>query len=332
MLILFPFTAFSLPNDTRTYLINIHTMNEADASTNGDVYLKLYGDKGETAFWKVTDDISDIAVQKNAHLQTDDTLSCVIRERDVGKITKIKLAYYQCDKDNNTSEIDWLELDGARYTVKKVLSTENEYPCVLDIELDNPENCQPTLNPYLVMDGRQYDKLPDISYDKSYSLKIKTGNSSTAGTNEIVRLQLVGSNGESDWLTINGNNGNGSSVFNRGSEFEVFLSGQRDIGKLKEIRIKMGTTANSIDKGWLLESVTVGSEKSCVVNQWLQNADYLSIFLDTPLDLMLIKTNSKTSASVLSTPILLVIVGGSMIILATAVVAVFIVKKRKQEA
>ncbi|MEG2597833.1 MAG: PLAT/LH2 domain-containing protein [Oscillospiraceae bacterium] len=213
LLIRFPFTAFSLPNDTITYLINIRTMNDVDASANGDVYLKLYGDKGETAFWKVTYDISDKAAQKTDRLQTDDTLSCVIRERDVGKITKIKLAYYPSAKDDNTWEIDWLELDGARYPVEKTISAETGYPCVLNIEFVHPENGRPTLGRYLVMDGRQYDKLPHISYNKSYSLKIKT--------------------------------------------------------------------------------------------------------------------DSKTSASILSVPILLVIIGGAIVILTTAVVAVFIVKKRK---
>ncbi|MEG1996757.1 MAG: PLAT/LH2 domain-containing protein, partial [Oscillospiraceae bacterium] len=225
----------------------------------------------------------------------------------------------------------YLELDGAKYSLKKVLLAQNGYPCVLTAELAHPENAKVALNPYLVIEGRQYDKLPEVSYDTSYSVKIKTGNSTAAQTDEVVHLQLVGSNGESDWLTIDGNNGNVSGVFNRDTETSFFISGQRDIGKLKEVRIKMGSTGNPTDKGWLLESVTVESEEPYLINQWLQNGDYLSAILDAPLDIMLIKSNAKTSASVLSTPILVVIVGGSLVILATALVAVFIVKRRKHE-
>ncbi|MEG0571012.1 MAG: PLAT/LH2 domain-containing protein [Oscillospiraceae bacterium] len=331
LLISLPFNAFALSNDTRTYLINIHTLNEEDSSTNGDVYLKLYGDKGETAFWKVSDDTASKTARKTDRLQADDRLSFIIKERDVGKIAKVELAYYQSGKDDNTWAVDYLEIDGAKYSLKKVLLAQNGYPCVLTAELAHPENAKVALNPYLVIEGRQYDKLPEVSYETSYSVKIKTGNSTAAQTDEIVHLQLVGSNGESDWLTIDGNNGNVNNVFNRDTETSFFISGQRDIGKLKEVRIKMGSTGNPTDKGWLLESVTVESEEPYLINQWLQNGDYLSAILDAPLNIMLIKSNAKTSASVLSTPILVVIVGGSLVILATALVAVFIVKRRKHE-
>ncbi|MEG1981771.1 MAG: PLAT/LH2 domain-containing protein [Clostridia bacterium] len=330
LLISIPFSAFSMSSNTRTYLINIHTSSDEGSSTSGDVYLKLYGDKGETAFWKVTDDIGNKASQ-NGRLHSGDRLSSVIRERDVGTISKVKVAYYQSTENDNTWGLDYLELDGAKYPIKKTLETSDEYPCVLDVALNNSENSQPTVDRHLVIEGRQYDKLPDLSYDKNYLLEIKTGDSIAAETNEIVRLQLVGTNGESDWLTINGNNGNGSNVFNRDTKTTFSLSAQHELGDIKELRIKMGTTLTSADKGWLLESVTVRGKDPCEINQWLQSADYLSVYLDAPENLMLIKIEPKTSASILSTPILVVIIGGSLVILATAILAVFIVRKRKQE-
>ena len=101
-----------------------------------------------------------------------------------------------------------------------------------------------------------------------YKIRIITGNVRGAGTMASIRLQLIGTRGESDVVMVSKDNG-----FPQGSVETAVLSISTDIGALRMVRVERDDTDGTVsDESWFLEKLLIdeptGSQLCFPCMQW----------------------------------------------------------------
>ncbi|XP_078530890.1 lipoxygenase homology domain-containing protein 1 isoform X2 [Lissotriton helveticus] len=213
------------------YQFQIKTGDVSGASSDSKVFVKLYGEKGDTnkQFLLVSDnDLGDNFERGRVDEYTVDTL-------DIGKITKLLIGH-----DNVGIRAGWFLAN----VVVHVHAHGKQYmfPC-------NRWLCKDECDGKVEVELYPSEIL-DIEKLVNYEVVVTTGSVRGAGTNARVFMQLYGDRGKTDEIFLKSR----SNDFERRA-VDIFKVEAADVGKILKLRI--GHDGRGIGDGWYLESVMV---------------------------------------------------------------------------
>ena len=206
-----------VPYSSRQYTVTVQVSGASGAGTNDDIYIRIYGDKGET---------SSLLLDKVNYddFEAGDKDTYTVWGQDVGTIQYIRLIWnnpnpYEIDDD---VYIEYCEVDGLGFHVNRWFGSD--YIFGLDV--------WPT-------------ELKD------YNIKIQTGTFDDAGTDVGIWLNIIGKDGtETGYLYLNSYiDGN---AFENGN-LDSFILRTKDVGEIERILLRKYYN----DFGWYLEYVEI---------------------------------------------------------------------------
>ncbi|XP_068508966.1 lipoxygenase homology domain-containing protein 1 [Syngnathus scovelli] len=214
-----------------SYHIAIKTGSVNGASSDSRVFVKLYGERGDTA--KITLAVSDNDLRN--YFETGRTDIFTIETFDIGKINRLLIGH-----TNEGLRAGWF-LDSVQISVpvhgKEYMFPSHRWLC--KDEADGKVEVEIYPSEILEM-----EKL--INYEVS----VVTGDVRTAGTNANVFCQIYGADGKTEVLPLKSRSNN----FERGTT-EIFKIEAQDVGKIYKLRIYHD--GKGIGDGWFLESVDI---------------------------------------------------------------------------
>ncbi|KAG8456825.1 hypothetical protein GDO86_002563 [Hymenochirus boettgeri] len=214
-----------------SYHFLIKTGDVSGASSDSRVFVKLYGEKGDTnkQFLLVSDnDLPDNFERGRVDNFTINTI-------DIGKINKLLIGH-----DNVGIRAGWFLAN----VVVQVPTHGKQYmfPC-------NRWLCKDECDGKVEVEVYASEVI-DIEKLINYEVIVTTGNVRGAGTNANVFMQLYGDKGKTEETFIRSR----SNDFERGA-VDVFKIEAADVGKLLKLRI--GHDGKGFGDGWYLECVEI---------------------------------------------------------------------------
>ncbi len=224
-----------IPPRTLKYTIKVKTGNVVSAGTDADVFIKLYGTKGETAFIQL-DNTSD-------NFESNDNDSFNILYEDIGNITKIKVKH-----DNRGNNAGWF--------LEKIIITKNN--SIYNF----------TAQQWLSHSSRNVEPSITIKEDSTrvkYTVSIKTSSSKNAGTDAGIYIQLFGTNNKSTPLQrINHAN---YDDFEKGSIGTYTIYSDENLGEINKIKLEHDNTGDG--SWWKIDTVVVNNLYTFNIYGWL---------------------------------------------------------------
>ncbi|XP_066195695.1 lipoxygenase homology domain-containing protein 1 [Sylvia atricapilla] len=214
-----------------SYHISVKTGDIPGASSDSKVFIKLYGEKGDSSKEPLLVSDNDLGNYFERGRVDEFTLDMM----DIGKINRILIGH-----DNVGLRSGWF-LASVQITVP-VQGKQYMFPCNRWLDKDEA-------------DGRvEVEVYPSeiLPTEKliNYEVSVVTGNVRAAGTNAKVFMQIYGETGKTELIILE----NRSNNFERGAT-DIFKREAADVGKIYKIRI--GHDGTGIGDGWFLESVTL---------------------------------------------------------------------------
>ncbi|XP_073475133.1 lipoxygenase homology domain-containing protein 1 [Aquarana catesbeiana] len=214
-----------------SYHFQIKTGDVSGASSDSRVFVKLYGEKGDTIKQFLL--VSDNDVDDNFERGRVDNFT--INTIDIGKINKLLIGH-----DNVGIRAGWF-LGNVVVLVpahgKQYMFPVNRWLC--------RDECDGKVEVEVYA-----SEVIDIEKLINYEVTVTTGNVRGAGTNANVFMQLYGDRGKTEETTLRSR----SNDFERGAE-DIFKIEALDVGKILKLRI--GHDGKGFGDGWFLESVEV---------------------------------------------------------------------------
>ncbi|CAF4048737.1 unnamed protein product, partial [Rotaria sordida] len=216
--------------DKTTYNIRIKTGDIFQAGTDADVYLKIFGESGDTD--KIQLRTANNTSNKFERGRTD---HFTFEFDDLGKIEHIIIGHNAKNFEARWF-LDWIEID--------IPMRGELYRFVCNRWLDKNEG-----------DGKiELDLIPSDIIKKShaipYEVTVFTGDKSGARTDADVFIQMYGLNGKTEEIILK----NKSALFERKS-VDKFKIEAPDIGQIQKIRI--GHNSEKFGSAWYLEKVLI---------------------------------------------------------------------------
>ncbi|KAI8493666.1 Lipoxygenase y domain-containing protein 1, partial [Branchiostoma belcheri] len=222
---------------TTSYHVSVKTGDERNAGTDADVFLKIFGAKGDTGLLKLYQ--SDNTSNK---FERDRTDLFKLEAADIGKIEKIRIGHDDSGPGSGWF-LDKVDIDVPSHGERYVFS------CHRWLASDEgDEKTEVELFPTEVIKG-------DVRIP--YEVDIYTGDIRGAGTDANVFLQIYGTKGKTEEVQLR----NRTDNFER-EAVDKFKIEQKDVGPITKIRI--GHDGTSFGAGWFLNKVYL-----FVVNRWL---------------------------------------------------------------
>ena len=215
------------------YKISVYTADRRGAGTDANVFIHLFGDKGESG------DLNLDNSSNNFERAQKDVFGFEMVE--LGEIKKIRIGH-----DNKGIGAGWL-LDKVVVYCERG-AKQWYFPC--GRWLDTNEDDGKTIREIEAVENDQNGCSPLTTYN----LKIFTADRRYAGTDAQVHIQLFGEDAQSPIFKIDSKHGS----FERGVEFDYGVE-CGNLGKLK--KIKIGHNNKGIGAGWFLDKVTIVDEK-----------------------------------------------------------------------
>ncbi|KAK1884574.1 Lipoxygenase like domain containing protein 1, partial [Dissostichus eleginoides] len=227
-----------------SYHISIKTGSVNGASSDSRVFVKLYGEKGDTN--KMLLAVSDNDLSN--YYETGQTDIFTIDTFDIGQINRLLIGH-----TNEGLRAGWF-LDSVQISVpvhgKQYMFPSHRWLC--KDEADGKVEVE-------IYPSETLDIEPLIIYE----VTVVTGGLRSGGTNANVFCQIYGDEGKTEVLTLKSRSNN----FERGTT-EIFRIEALDVGKIYKIRIYHD--GKGIGDGWFLETLQEVVETfnfSC--NRWL---------------------------------------------------------------
>ncbi|KAK5909734.1 hypothetical protein CesoFtcFv8_003637 [Champsocephalus esox] len=213
------------------YHIAVKTGSIPGSSSDSNVFVKLYGEKGDTS--KILLVVSDNNLGN--YFETGRVDIFVVETYDIGQINRLLIGH-----TNEGMRAGWF-LDSVQLMVP-VHGKQYMFPS--DRWLDTSE-----------ADGKtEVEIYPSETLDMeqliNYEVTVVTGDVTFAGTNAVVFIQIFGDKGKTEVLTLASRSNN----YERNTT-EIFKLEAKDVGKVFKIRI--GHDGSGIGSGWFLETVDV---------------------------------------------------------------------------
>uniref|UniRef100_A0A667ZD74 Lipoxygenase homology PLAT domains 1 n=1 Tax=Myripristis murdjan TaxID=586833 RepID=A0A667ZD74_9TELE len=213
------------------YHIAIKTGDIPGGSSDSKVFVKLYGEKGDTS--KMMLEVSDNDLGN--YFETGRIDVFTVETFDIGQISRLMIGH-----TNEGMRAGWF-LDSVQIMVpvhgKNYMFPSHRWLC--KDEADGKTEVE--LYPSEILDMEQLI---------NYEITVVTGDVTFAGTNAAVFIQIYGENGKTEVITLESRSNN----YERGIT-EIFRLEARDVGKIFKIRI--GHDGSGIGSGWFLETVDV---------------------------------------------------------------------------
>uniref|UniRef100_A0AAQ5YJ88 PLAT domain-containing protein n=1 Tax=Amphiprion ocellaris TaxID=80972 RepID=A0AAQ5YJ88_AMPOC len=213
------------------YHIAIKTGSVNGASSDSKVFVKLYGEKGDTD--KVILAVSDNDLRN--YYETGQTDIFILETFDIGKINRLLIGH-----TNEGLRAGWF-LDSVQISVP-VHGMQYMFPSHRWLCKDEADGkVEVEIYPSEVLEIEQLI---------SYEVTVVTGDVRAGGTNANVFCQIYGDEGKTEVLALKSRSNN----FERGTT-EIFKIEALDVGKIYKIRIYHD--GKGIGDGWFLETVDI---------------------------------------------------------------------------
>uniref|UniRef100_I3JKU2 Lipoxygenase homology PLAT domains 1 n=1 Tax=Oreochromis niloticus TaxID=8128 RepID=I3JKU2_ORENI len=232
------------------YQIAIKTGSVNGASSDSKVFVKLYGEKGDTS--KVILAVSDNDLRN--YFETGRTDIFTLETSDIGKINRLLIGH-----TNEGLRAGWF-LDSVQISVpvhgKQYMFPSHRWLC--KDEADGKVEVE--LYPSETLDIEQLN---------SYEIHVFTGTMWGAGTDANVYVNIYGETGDTGERHLK--KSNNLNKFEKGQE-DVFDISAVDLGTLKKLRIRHDNSQASA--GWFLDRVEIVDNKDDTTyffpcNRWL---------------------------------------------------------------
>ncbi|TRY95059.1 hypothetical protein DNTS_004690 [Danionella cerebrum] len=213
------------------YHIAIKTGSINGASSDSKVFVKLYGEKGDTNKMLVVVSDNDLG----NYFETGQTDIFTIETFDIGKINRLLIGH-----TNEGLRAGWF-LDSVQIWVP-VHGVQYMFP-------SHRWLCKDEADGKVEVEIYPSETL-EIEKLINYEVTVVTGDVWAGGTNANVFLQIYGEEGKSELIQLKSRSNN----FERGTT-EIFRIEALDVGRVYKIRI--GHDGTGIGAGWFLEKVDV---------------------------------------------------------------------------
>ncbi|KAG9355040.1 hypothetical protein JZ751_001753, partial [Albula glossodonta] len=214
-----------------SYHVAVKTGNVSGASSDSKVFVKLYGEKGDTSKMMLV--VSDNNLSN--YFETGRTDIFTIDTFDIGQINRLMIGH-----TNEGLRAGWF-LDSVQISVpvhgKQYMFPSHRWLC--KDEADGKVEVE--LYPSEILDIEELIK---------YEVTVVTGDISAGGTNANVYIQIYGDLGKTEIMTLKSRSNN----FERGCT-EIFMIEATNVGKIFKIRI--GHDGSGLGDGWFLETVDI---------------------------------------------------------------------------
>uniref|UniRef100_A0A4W3I0Q9 Lipoxygenase homology PLAT domains 1 n=1 Tax=Callorhinchus milii TaxID=7868 RepID=A0A4W3I0Q9_CALMI len=215
-----------------SYHVLVKTGNVAGASSDSKVFIKLYGEKGDTSrqFLVVSDnDLRNYFERGRVDIFTVETM-------DIGRIHRLLIGH-----DNVGLRAGWF-LDSVQIKVpthgKEYMFPSHRWLCRDEADGKTEIEIYPS-------------EVLEIEKLINYEVQVQTGNVRSAGTNAQIFIQIYGENGKTEVIDLRSRSDN----FERAA-MDIFKQIQAtDVGKL--IKIRIGHDGSGMGDGWYLETVSI---------------------------------------------------------------------------
>ncbi|MCJ8735061.1 hypothetical protein PDJAM_G00242560 [Pangasius djambal] len=204
-----------------SFHIEVKTGDISGASSDSKVFVKLYGEKGDTSKMMLVVSSNDL----QNYFETGRVDIFTIETFDIGQINRLLIGH-----TNEGMRAGWF-LDSVQI---KVPNQGKHYMFPSHRWLSEDE-----------ADGKtEVELYPIINYE----VTVVTGDVWAGGTNASVFIQIYGEEGKTDLITLKSRSNN----FERGTT-DIFKIEAKDVGNIFKIRI--GHDGSGIGSGWYLEKV-----------------------------------------------------------------------------
>ncbi|KAH9519113.1 Lipoxygenase y domain-containing protein 1 [Bulinus truncatus] len=245
------------------YTIQVHTGKKKMAGTDANVYINVFGDRGDTGnrFLKY----SKTNKNKFENGQMDEF---EIEAVSLSKLRKIRIGH-----DGTGVGSGWF-LDKVVVIPKEEKEKCGEVIFTCNRWLDTSQD-DGLIEREITASGVQ------MLSTTTYHVSVKTGDERGAGTDANVNLKIFGTNGDTGSLQLRQSE-NSTNKFERGKT-DLFKLEATDIGKIK--KIKIGHDNKKLGSDWYLEEVSIdipskGEHYNFPCRRWLNEKDGLEVELD----------------------------------------------------
>ncbi|XP_028314075.1 lipoxygenase homology domain-containing protein 1 isoform X3 [Gouania willdenowi] len=219
----------------RLYNVNYHiavkTGNISGGSSDSNVFVKLYGEKGDTGKMMLLVSANNLG----NYFETGRIDIFTVDTFDIGQINRLMIGH-----TNEGMRAGWF-LDSVQITVP-LQGKQYMFPSHRWLDEDEADGkTEVEIYPSEILDTEQL---------VNYEITVVTGDLAFAGTNARVFIQIYGDNGKTEVITLESRSNN----FERDT-IEVFKIEVKDVGKIFKIRI--GHDGSGLASGWFLETVDV---------------------------------------------------------------------------
>ncbi|KAK2837787.1 hypothetical protein Q5P01_014999 [Channa striata] len=213
------------------YHIAVKTGSIPGSSSDSNVFVKLYGEKGDTGKMMLVVSTNNLG----NYFETGRVDIFKLETLDIGQINRLMIGH-----TNEGMRAGWF-LDSCQIMVP-VHGKHYTFPCDRWLCKDEADGkTEVEIYPSEIMEVEQLI---------NYEVIVVTGDVTFAGTNARVFIQIYGDKGKTEVITLQSRSNN----FERNTT-EIFKIESKDVGKVFKIRI--GHDGSGIGSGWFLETVDV---------------------------------------------------------------------------
>ncbi|XP_060927887.1 lipoxygenase homology domain-containing protein 1 [Limanda limanda] len=213
------------------YHIAVKTGSIPGSSSDSNVFVKLYGEKGDTSRMMLLVSANNLG----NYFETGRIDIFTVETFDIGQISRLMIGH-----TNEGMRAGWF-LDSVQIMVP-VHGKHYMFPSHRWLSKDEADSkTEVEIYPSEILDMEQLI---------NYEVTVVTGDVMFAGTNARVYLQVYGDKGKTEIIRLESRSNN----FERNTP-EIFKMNAKDVGKIFKIRI--GHDGSGIGSGWFLESVDV---------------------------------------------------------------------------
>ncbi|KAM4575790.1 LOW QUALITY PROTEIN: lipoxygenase homology domain-containing protein 1 [Odontesthes bonariensis] len=214
-----------------SYYIAVKTGDIPGGSSDSNVLVKLYGEKGDTSKMMLVVSANNLG----NYFETGRVDIFTVETFDIGQINRLLIGH-----TNKGMRAGWF-LDSVQIIApvhgKNYMFPSHRWLC--KDEADGKVEVE-------IYPSEILDMEPLINYE----ITVVTGDVTFSGTNAKVFIQIYGDKGKTEVITLE----NRSNNFER-NKTEIFKTEAKDVGKIFKIRI--GHDGSGIGSGWFLETVDV---------------------------------------------------------------------------
>ncbi|XP_041854417.1 lipoxygenase homology domain-containing protein 1 isoform X1 [Melanotaenia boesemani] len=214
-----------------SYYVLVKTGSIPGSSSNSNVFVKLYGEKGDTSKMMLVVSANNLG----NYFEMGRVDIFVVETFDIGQINRLLIGH-----TNEGMRAGWF-LDSVQIMIpvhgKNYMFPSHRWLCKDEADGKTEVELYPS-------------EILDMDQLINYEITVVTGDAMFAGTNAKVFIQIYGDKGKTEVITLESRSNN----YERNTT-EIFKIEAKDVGKIFKIRI--GHDGSGMGSGWFLETVDI---------------------------------------------------------------------------